>query len=127
MLAVALVDGRLTPASFEPKRYLDPSLRPLMSRIRVAEDPELTRRFPAELVSRIEVITRSGQRFTERAEYPKGHSKNPMTDADVERKFRDLTEDVLGKVRAVGALETLWRLDEVGKMAAVVDLFTYKR
>jgi 2-methylcitrate dehydratase len=127
MLAVALVDGRLTPASFEPKRYLDPSLRPLMSRIRVAEDPELTRRFPAELVSRIEVITRSGQRFSERAEYPKGHSKNPMTDADVERKFRDLTEDVLGKVKAAGALETLWRLDEVGKMAAVVDLYTYKR
>jgi hypothetical protein len=50
-----------------------------------------------------------------------------MTDADVERKFRDLTEDVLGKVKAAGALETLWRLDEVGKMTAVVDLFTYKR
>jgi 2-methylcitrate dehydratase len=43
-----------------------------MSRIRVAEDPELTRRFPAELVSRIEVTTRSGQRFSERAEYPRG-------------------------------------------------------
>ncbi|HKC98174.1 MAG TPA: MmgE/PrpD family protein, partial [Methylomirabilota bacterium] len=35
MLAVALVDGRITPASFEPKRYLDPALRPLMNRIRV--------------------------------------------------------------------------------------------
>src|SRR6266404_5641243 len=66
MLAVALRDGRVTPASFEPERYLDPSLRPLMNRIRVAEHPELTRRFPQELASRIEVITRSGQRFTER-------------------------------------------------------------
>jgi len=37
MLAVALVDGRITPASFEPKRYLDPTLRPLMNRIRVSE------------------------------------------------------------------------------------------
>ena len=46
MLAVALVDGRITPASFEPKRYLDPSLRPIMNRIRVAENPELTRPLP---------------------------------------------------------------------------------
>ncbi len=127
MLAVALVDGRITPASFEPKRYLDPSLRPLMNRIRVAENPELTRRFPGELPSQIDVLTRSGQRYTERADYPKGHAENPMTDADVEAKFRDLSEGVLGRVQAVGALETLWRLDEVQRIGAVVDLFTFKR
>jgi len=127
MLAVALVDGRITPASFEPKRYLDPALRPLMNRIRVTESPELTRRFPRELPSQIDVTTRSGRRYTERAEYPKGHAKNPMTDADVEAKFRDLSEDVLGRARAAGALEALWRLDEVTRMGAVVELFTFKR
>src|SRR5262249_56900764 len=62
MLAVALVDGRITPASFEPKRFLDPSLRPLMNPIRVVENAELTRRFPAELPSQIDVKTRSGRR-----------------------------------------------------------------
>lgn len=124
MLAVALVDGRITPASFEPKRYLDPSLRPLMNRIRVTEDPELTRRFPGELPSRLDVTTRSGLRFTERAEYPKGHARNPMTDADVAAKFRDLSDEILGEARAARALETLWRLDEVEGIGAVVDLFT---
>src|SRR5215470_15843345 len=85
MLAVALHDGRLTPASFEPARYLDPGLRPLMNRIRVAENPEFTRRFPEELISEIEVITSYGQRRTVRAKYPKGHEKNRLTDADVEK------------------------------------------
>src|SRR5258705_10616243 len=46
MLAVALRDGRITPASFEPQRYLDPSLRPLMNKMPVAEIPESMRRFP---------------------------------------------------------------------------------
>ncbi len=127
MLAVALVDGRITPASFEPKRYLDPSLRPIMNRIRVAENPELTRRFPGELPSQIDVTTRSGLRFTERAEYPKGHARNPMTDGDVETKFRDLAESVLGRAQAADAFETLWRLDEVSRMGAVVDLFIPQR
>src|SRR5215831_18910712 len=127
MLAVALVDGRVTPASFEPKRFLDPSLRPLMNRIRVAENPELTRRFPAELPSQIDVTTRSGRHYTERADYARGHTENPMTDADVETKFRDLSEDVLGKTRTAGVLETLWRLDEVLRIGAVMDLLTFKR
>ena len=44
---------------------------------------------PQELPSQIDVITRSGQRFAERAEYPKGHARNPMTDGDVEAKHRE--------------------------------------
>jgi 2-methylcitrate dehydratase len=127
MLAVALQDGRVTPASFEPERYLDPGLRPLMNRIRVAENPEFTRRFPQELISEIEVVTRAGQHFTERAEYPKGHARNPMTDADVDTKFRDLSAGVLGPAPANAALHALWRLEEADRIGAVVNLFTVKR
>ena len=127
MLAVTLQDGRITPASFEPQRYLDPGLRPLMNRIRVAENAEFTRRFPQELVSEISVVTRSGPRLTERAEYPKGHARNPMTDADVEAKFRDLSADVLGPAQVNAALHALWRLEEADRIGAVVDLFTIKR
>ena len=124
MLAVALRDGRITPASFEPQRYLDPSLRPVMNRIRVAESPEFTRRFPHELGSQIDVVTRSGQRFTARAEYPKGHARNPMTDDDVETKFRDLSLDVLGVEQVNAALQALWHLDEAPRSSAVLDALT---
>jgi 2-methylcitrate dehydratase len=124
MLAVALTDGRVGPASFEPARYLDPALRPLMSRIRVLEHPEFTRRFPLALVSEVEIRTRAGERFVERAEYPKGHAKNPMTDADVVTKFRDLTADVLPPARVATALDRLWRLEECPRIGPVLDLFT---
>jgi 2-methylcitrate dehydratase len=127
MLAVAVQDGCITPASFEPKRYLDPSLRPLMNRIRVAENKEFTRRFPGELVSQIDVTTRSGQRFTERADYPKGHARNPMTDADVETKFRELAGDVLGPARASAALQALWCLEEAPRITTALDVFTLAR
>jgi 2-methylcitrate dehydratase len=124
MLTVVWQDGRLTPASFEPRRYLDPGLRPLMNRIRVVENPEFTRLFPGELCSQIDVRTRSGQRLTGRAEYPKGHARNPMTDADIETKFRDLSTDLLGPARADGALQALWRLDEAPGLDAALGLLT---
>jgi len=127
MLAVMLQDGRITPASFEPPRYLDPGLRPLMRRIRIAENPEFTRRFPRELVSEMTVVTRSGQRLTERAEYPKGHVKNPMTDAEVETKFRDLSAHLLGRTPADAALQALWRLEDAARAGSVADAFTVTR
>jgi 2-methylcitrate dehydratase len=127
MLAVALTDGRVVPASFEPERYLDPGIRPLMNRIRVAEHAEFTRRFPGELVSEIEVATRSGERLVERAEFPKGHARNPMTDADVITKFRDLSADVLSAVQIDAALDALWRLEDSARIAAVLNLLTVAR
>ena len=127
MLAVALTDGRIGPASFEPQWYRDPALRPLMSRIRVVPHDEFTRRFPGELVSEIEVITRSGERCVERAQFPKGHARNPMTDADVVTKFHALSADVLGPARVGAALDALWKLEEAPRIGSVLDLFTISR
>lgn len=123
MLAVALTDGRIGPASFEPARYLDPGLRPLMRRIRVEPHDEFTRRFPGELVSELAVVTRAGQRLVERAVYPKGHARNPMTDADVVTKFRDLSADALPRPRLDAALDELWRLPRCPRVGSLLDLF----
>jgi 2-methylcitrate dehydratase len=127
MLAVAFTDGRIGPASFEPARYLDPGLRPLMNRIRVAEDPAFTGRFPGELVSELEVVTRDGDRLIERARFPKGHARNPMTDADLAAKFHALADDALTGPRASAVLEALWRLPDADRVGPVLDLLTITR
>ena len=98
-----------------------------MSRIRVLEHAEFTRRFPQALASELEIRTRAGDRFVERAEYPKGHAKNPMNDADVVAKFRDLTADALSPAQADGSLDALWRLEEAPGLGSVLDLFTISR
>ena len=71
LLAIALRDGRITPEIFEPTRYLDPALRPLMNRIKIAENAEFTKAFPGSLTSEITVTTQSGTRYTERTSHPK--------------------------------------------------------
>ena len=98
-----------------------------MNRIRVAENPVFSRRFPRELLSELQVLTRSGARLIERAEYPRGHAKNPLTDADVESKFRALAGEVLAQAQVDAALRALWRLDDTDRVRSIVDLFTRKR
>ena len=113
VVAVALTDGALTPASFDEKRIGDPLLRPLMHKIEVSEDPEATRNYPAQQQARMEIELRSGRRLTRSANYPKGHSRNPLTDSELEWKFLSLTSGILSRSRQQTLLERLWRFDEL--------------
>ena len=120
LLATALTDGTISPRTFDEARILDPALRPLMNRIAVKEDPELTKRFPEIMESRFELITKSGEHLTASAQYPKGHTKNPMSDADVETKFRSACAPHMTEAQTDQALNLLWRLED---LADVSDLF----
>jgi len=62
---------RSTSATFRPSRIQDPSLRPLIKKLTVVEDPEFTRRYPAESCTRIEVATTDGRRLMEESRYPR--------------------------------------------------------
>jgi 2-methylcitrate dehydratase len=122
LLALGLTEGRVSADSFDDARLRDPSLRQLMQRIRIAENKDFTREFPAKLLTRIEVVTRSGQRLTETASYPKGHSQNPMNDRDLESKFADLSGNLLGAAERDALLKALWNVDNAKDVSQVINL-----
>lgn len=112
LVAVALLDGAVSPATFETPRIQDSALRPLMKRLTVVEDPELTRRYPAESCTRVEITTKAGQRLAAETSKPKGHRSNPLTDAEVEQKFRGLAGEVLAPAQLDEVLDQVWSLDK---------------
>jgi 2-methylcitrate dehydratase len=119
LVAAALRDGSVTPATFAPSRLTDPALRSLIARVIVVEEPGFTRRYPAESCTRVEVTTREGRRLTAETSHPKGHHQNPLTDEAVEAKFRGLASVVLGRERCnqvlaeIRDLENASTLDEL--------------
>ena len=123
LLAVALQDGTINPASFTPERIRDPNLRPLMNKITVSENPEFTLTHPDPSITEIEVITASGERLVERSDYPRGHHRNPMSEQEVKDKFMGQCEPVLTSRRARTALDTLWKLEGVPDIGRIIDLF----
>ena len=122
LLALGLTDGCINAGSFSDARMRDPALRQLMQRIRIWENKDFTSEFPAKLLTRIEVVTRSGERLVETASYPKGHAKNPMSDADVESKFTDLSRDLLTPAACDALLRALWDIDEAEDISRVIGL-----
>ncbi len=94
-LAVAIADGKVTTQSFKGKRILDPALRPVLHRIKVAAEPEFEALFPRLQPCEVTVVTTDGRVVTGRMDYPMGDPRNPMTPKQMDDKFDALTAGVL--------------------------------
>jgi 2-methylcitrate dehydratase len=124
MLARTLVDGPVTTRSFTDDKVRDPSLRPLMKKIKVAVDDTLEAALP-RMIMRVKVWTKDRREHEVEIADPLGHPDNPMRDRDIEAKFTAMVEPVLGSERCRTSLDSLWRIDEsrdVGGLIALLDL-----
>lgn len=67
-------------------------------------------------------VLQSGQRKTVRVEYHRGHWKNPMTDAEMEEKFRALARRQLLPEKVDNLVRQLWALENMQKAGALVEM-----
>jgi 2-methylcitrate dehydratase len=111
ILAAVLVDGRFSDDIFSRARIRDRRIHDLADRIAVKEDKEYSRQFPSKIPCRIEIRTKLGKHLVSHVDYPRGHTGNPMTDAEVSDKFCMLAERKLRKGQVKRALEAMWALD----------------
>lgn len=94
-LAVAIADGKVTTDSFERDRILDPTLRPLLAKIKVDVEPEFEALFPRLQPCEVTITTTDGRVITDRMDYPMGDPRNPMTPKQMEDKFDSLASPSL--------------------------------
>jgi 2-methylcitrate dehydratase len=66
----------------------------------------------------------SGEVYESVCRYPPGHPENPMSDADIEAKFRRLSIGILSDTQADRAIDAIWRLETCEELGAFMALFT---
>jgi 2-methylcitrate dehydratase len=126
IIAAALIDGTINEASFDDARLNDARIANLMQRMTLREDAAFTASHPTTWPCRIEVKTKGGQTHTASVEYFKGHAKNPLSDAEVEGKFRDLTDGLLVAGQAACIIDAVWALDRLPDIGRLIDLLAVK-
>jgi 2-methylcitrate dehydratase PrpD len=62
------------------------------------------------------IVLRDGKVLEKRVLEPKGEVKNPMTDADLEAKFRANCEPLLGGARCERILADVWKFEQLGEV-----------
>ena len=107
----ALLDGDVTRSTFDMERIRDPERRALLKRVTVRKDPEFSERYPEALSVRVGVESEAGEVLTRQVDYPLGHCNNPMSDAQVEEKFRRLSAGRVPEAEVDELIRRLWSLE----------------
>jgi 2-methylcitrate dehydratase len=120
-VAVGILDGEVTPRQYAPDRLSDPQVHDLMETVSVSEATDITQRRaenPGLIPARARVTTGDGTHETE-IDYPNGHWKQPMSDAELAAKFDSLAEGLLSESQAAGVREWCHSLHEVEDVGSV--------
>ena len=125
-VAAALVDGRITPGSYDEAHVWNPELCALMQKIEVVANDEYTRAhesLPVRHCARVTVTTADGRQLCGESGGDKGDLTQEKSDAVIEEKFREFTEEVLGAKRVSSILDRLWHLEELRDVGEIAPAF----
>jgi 2-methylcitrate dehydratase len=123
IVAAVLVNGGFSDAIFDPARFSDPAILTLADKISIKEDPELTGQLPQQFPCRMEMRLTDGEVKSAAMEVPRGHHNDPMSDEEINAKFRQLASHKMLPRRIERALDFIWTIDDSPSAGDVFDLF----
>jgi 2-methylcitrate dehydratase PrpD len=120
-IAIALLDGAVQPAQFEPARVADPAVVDLAARIEIVRDSEHDRLYPGHFCGWVEVET-GADRF-ERVDVldPSGSPRNLGRNSSIRAKFDALAGSVLPAQRVAGLQEAFQQMYKI-PLSTILDL-----
>jgi 2-methylcitrate dehydratase len=113
LLAVALLDGDVMPAQFEPDRIARADVQQLLKKVSVRPDNEYTDQYPAKMPAKITVRLQDGTMIEHEVQDYPGLASDPFTWQDAVDKFDRLAagrveETLSGEIKdAVRSLDNI--------------------
>jgi 2-methylcitrate dehydratase len=123
-VAMAMVDGELTPAQFKKDRWRAEDVKALMAKLTAKPSAELEERFPNGRPARLTVTLNDGASHTVLVEAPLGDSSRPMDDQELRKKFMAQAAPVLGQAQAERAADEVMALEKVEDIGRLCRLLT---
>lgn len=125
IVAVALMDGKIDENTYLQKRFRDKKTLDFMKRITVAERESFTKLFNkggTVNASDLVIKLKNGKTIHKEVIYSRGHPKNPMSDSEIEKKFKRLVKGHITAQKADKLLELVWNLDKVKDISKLVSI-----
>lgn len=92
-VALAIVRGGAGYEDYEESILTDESILSLAKRVLVLEDAQLTLLSPKIRAARVEIVTKEGNVYEKRIDYPKGEPENPISFEGIKHKTMMLTRE----------------------------------
>jgi 2-methylcitrate dehydratase PrpD len=121
LLAAIILRGKVGTAEFTPAFVSSDDCQQMQARIETRFDQGIEDMGWDRIRSRIDLTTRDGRHCTRWAdERYRGGPDHPLSDDELEAKLRDCAREVVDDSTLDRLLDTLWRLDEIGDVSAML-------
>jgi 2-methylcitrate dehydratase PrpD len=121
-VAAALVFGRVGAAEIGAAGLSDPRVARLLSTFSLTEGQAFSRRFPAERWARVRVVLADGRSLLSEPAVARGGPENPLSEDELQAKYRDMAEPLLGPRRSARIAALVASLPEApDSLPALVD------
>ncbi|WP_420403986.1 MmgE/PrpD family protein [Nisaea sp.] len=117
-VGAAIATGAVRIAAFTPEALADPDIRAIAAKVDHSVDPDCEAAFPKKRSARVAIETVDGRHFSHHAPTRKGDPDAPLSDAELDAKFTELTADVLGG-GSDALRDAIWRIDTMPTLAAL--------
>lgn len=119
-MAVAAYKRAVGEHDFTVDLIDDRAMQDFAERVQVEADAHMSEAFPREWPAEIRVTLRDGRTFDRRIAYPKGEPEAPMSETEVERKFRDLAGTAITEDAATAVIAAVRGIDTNADVAPIL-------
>src|SRR6266702_2995799 len=121
MVAVALLDGDVSPAQYAPERIVREDVQTLLHKVTIQPDEALSKRFPAEMPCRIQITLKDGRTFAIEKQDYEGFYTRPMSWEKAVAKFEHLAAPFTDAEQRAAIVEMVAQL-ETKEVAQLTEL-----
>lgn len=122
ILPILAAQGEVNIEDILHERRDDPEISRLSRNTRLIHDEELGPLFPKAYSSVVVVKTVDGRSYSERVDHARGTPENPVTEEELESKFKRLTSGVISQQRANKVINAVRNLNSRKELLALARL-----
>jgi 2-methylcitrate dehydratase PrpD len=115
--ALALAEGEAGEELFTDQRVLSPKMVALRKRVKASGSPSLK-----STEARVTILTKDGKKYAAFINCPKGDPRNPPTDGELEKKFRNLMSLRYSSKKVDSLVDQIWNLEKVKNIRRFIRL-----
>ena len=123
MVAVALLDGDVSPAQYAPERIVREDVQVLLRKVTIQPDEAFSQRFPEEMPCRIHITLKDGRTLAIEKQDYEGLSTRPMSWEKAAAKFERLAAPFTSSAQRAAIIEIVSNLEmkEVAQLTGVLS------
>ncbi|MFC1870469.1 MmgE/PrpD family protein [Chloroflexota bacterium] len=122
--ATVIKERAFGPESIEPEKFTDPVILDLIEKITVEPDPSMAE-WSYQGIS--EITTKDGRKYTKRVDTPHGFADDPLTDGELEEKFRGMAAKYMPEEQIKKIFDTVWNAENLDDMGKLMPLMVFPR